>query len=490
MVRKPKLKIALQQPIAPFYTACFTAGCTYLWAMLRNDIICALATPAGVGAIAVVRLSGTGCIALVDKVYTSPAKNKKLQNQAAHTVHFGIIAHKQEMIDEVLVTLFHAPRSFTGEESVEISSHGSVFIQNKLLQVLIDNGARMADPGEFTMRAFMNGKMDLSQAEAVADLIFAENESAHKVAMQQMRGGFSKEIAALREELINFASLIELELDFAEEDVEFANRDNLMLLLKKIEVVLHRLIQSFGLGNVIKNGIPVAIVGAPNAGKSTLLNALLNEERAIVSHIAGTTRDAIEDEIHLGGITFRFIDTAGLRQTTDFVESIGIKKALEKIEQAHIVLYVYDAAQPPHDTIHNLAEVTAAAKGKPLIILANKTDAGLAQLQMPEAAIVLKISAKNNQGIDELKNVLVELAGTKHLNNNQVIVTNARHFESLNLALTATNRVVEGIQLNASTDLLSEDVREALRHLGNITGAIELDRDILGTIFGKFCIGK
>jgi tRNA modification GTPase len=458
--------------------------------MLRNDIICALATPAGVGAIAVIRLSGYGCIALVDSVFQSPSKSKKLTEQATHTAHFGSIMQNSQVVDEVLATVFRSPRSFTGEESVEVSCHGSVFIQNKLLQVFIASGARMADPGEFTMRAFMNGKMDLSQAEAVADLIFAENESAHNVALQQMRGGFSKEIAVLREELINFSSLIELELDFAEEDVEFANRDSLVSLLEKIESVLQRLIGSFALGNVIKNGLPVAIVGAPNAGKSTLLNALLNEERAIVSHIAGTTRDAIEDEIHLGGITFRFIDTAGLRQTTDFVESIGIKKALEKIEQAHIVLYVYDASAADQSTAQHIREIAAAAQGKPMLVLANKVDAGNQEIAISEGLKTLHISAKNNQGMDELKDALIDLAGINNLSANAVIITNARHFEALNKALAAVKRVEESIADGLSTDLLAEETRDALRYLGNITGAIELDRDILGNIFGRFCIGK
>jgi tRNA modification GTPase len=299
--------------------------------MLRDDTICALATPAGVGALAVIRVSGSHALAIVDRIFTAAREGKNLADQPGYTAHFGRVIKNGALLDEVIATVFKAPHSFTGEDSIEISCHGSLLIQNQLLQLLIEKGARMADPGEFTMRAFMNGKMDLSQAEAVADLIAAENEAAHKIALQQMRGGFSAEIGELREQLIQFASLIELELDFAEEDVEFADRSNLSALLEKINKVLVRLIQSFAVGNVIKNGIPVAIVGAPNAGKSTLLNALLNEERAIVSAIAGTTRDTIEDEIHLGGVTFRFIDTAGLRHTTDTVESIGIKKRMKKL---------------------------------------------------------------------------------------------------------------------------------------------------------------
>jgi tRNA modification GTPase len=459
--------------------------------MLRNDTICALATPAGVGAIAVIRLSGEDAFTVVDTVFKSPSGKKKLANQKGYTVHFGQIMKGDEVLDEVLATVFTAPHSFTGENSVEISCHGSPLIQNKMLQLLIESGARMADPGEFTMRAFMNGKMDLSQAEAVADLIAAENDAAHKVALQQMRGGFSKEIEGLREELINFASLIELELDFAEEDVEFADRTRLVSLLDAISVVLLRLIQSFAVGNVIKNGIPVAIVGAPNAGKSTLLNALLNEERAIVSEIAGTTRDTIEDEIHLGGITFRFIDTAGLRETADQIESIGIRKAFEKIDQARVVLYLFDAAAPPEDLETHLHEIVARASNKPVLVIATKIDRGIAALDLNLKGLrFLEISAKANTGIDELKHALLEVVGIAALSNNEVVVTNARHYEALQKALVAVDKTQEGIAHQLTTELLASEVREALRHLGNITGAIEVDRDILGTIFSKFCIGK
>ncbi len=459
--------------------------------MFRDDTICALATPAGVGAIAVIRVSGSTAIGLIDGVFQSPNKSKKLVDQPGYTAHFGKIMQKTAVLDEVLVTVFKAPHSFTGEDSVEISCHGSPLIQNKLIQLLIEKGARMADPGEFTMRAFMNGKLDLSQAEAVADLISAENEAAHRVALQQMRGGFSNEIAQLREELINFASLIELELDFAEEDVEFADRSNLTQLLEKISKVLVRLIQSFAVGNVIKNGIPVAIVGAPNAGKSTLLNALLNEERAIVSDIAGTTRDTIEDEIHLGGVTFRFIDTAGLRHTTDAVESIGIKRAHEKIAQAQVVIYLYDAANPPSEMQANLGEIITKTNGKPLLVVANKIDQAKTTIELPTGDYrLLELSAKTGTGIEELQHALIETVGIAAISNNEVIVTNSRHYESLQKALEAVDRVQEGINHQVYTDLLAEDVREALKHLGNITGEIEPDRDILGTIFSKFCIGK
>lgn len=458
--------------------------------MLRNDIICAIATPAGMGAIAVIRLSGAGCIDLSQKLYAAPNGKKLLAHQASHTAHFGVLKVDLEILDEVLITIFKAPHSFTGEESVEISCHGSPLIQQKILYALLHVGARLADPGEFTMRAFMNGKMDLSQAEAVADLIAAENDAAHRIALQQMRGGFSQEIDALREELINFAALIELELDFAEEDVAFANRDKLMELLQKIKIVLQRLIESFALGNVIKNGIPVAIVGAPNAGKSTLLNTLLNEERAIVSHIAGTTRDTIEDEIHLGGLSFRFIDTAGLRHATDEIERIGIEKAHQKIQLAQIVLYLYDATTANDETEKHMAEIAAIAGQKTFLVLANKVDAGQQKIEVPQNALHLEISAKHKTGITELQQALVDAVGQTAFSSNQTIVTNSRHYEALKHALAAITLVENGIITNLTTDLLAEDVREALRFLGNITGAIEPDRDILGTIFGKFCIGK
>lgn len=459
--------------------------------MLRNDTICALATPAGMGAIAVIRLSGDEALTIADRIFTSPNGEKKLNAQKGYTVHFGQIVADNQTIDEVLATVFKAPHSFTGEDSVEISCHGSVYIQEKILQLLLANGARLADPGEFTMRAFINGKMDLSQAEAVADLISAESQAAHQVALQQMRGGFSHEIDALRESLINFASLIELELDFAEEDVEFADRSNLIALLQEIKLVLKRLMSSFAMGNAIKNGIPVAIVGAPNAGKSTLLNALLNEERAIVSHIAGTTRDTVEDEIHLRGLTFRFIDTAGLRHTSDEIEHIGIQKAFDKIDHARVILYLYDAAKPPRDLETHLQAVIDRAANKPLLVLANKADDAM-HIPPPKATSehFLTISAKNKVGLDALQEVLLEVVGANQLNNNAVIVTNARHYEALNNALESIEGVLNGISMQLTTDLLAEDVREALRQLGRITGAIDADKDILGTIFGKFCIGK
>lgn len=459
--------------------------------MTNQDTIVALATPSGMGAIAVLRLSGPKAISVVNKLFKSPT-GKKLTEQKPNTVHFGRIYDGERLVDEVLATLFHAPHSYTGEETVEVSCHGSVYLQRELLQLFLRSGARMAEAGEFTLRAFLNGKMDLSQAEAVSDLISSENQASADVALRQMRGGFSKELASLREELINFASLIELELDFSEEDVEFANRGQLTGLLQKIESVLKRLSESFSLGNAIKNGIPVAIVGAPNAGKSTLLNAFLKEERAIVSEVAGTTRDAIEDEIHVGGLTFRFIDTAGIRQTEDLVESIGIKKAFEKIDQAAIVLYLFDASNPPHDLELRYCEIKEKAQRKPVLLLANKTDRPHPPIpkSLQSEALYFPISALSGDGLEAVQETLVNQVETSALSNNEVVVTNARHYQNLVQALEAIVRVQTGLETNLPGDLLAQDVREALRYLGNITGEIEIDRDILGTIFGKFCIGK
>ncbi|MCH8546222.1 MAG: tRNA uridine-5-carboxymethylaminomethyl(34) synthesis GTPase MnmE [Cryomorphaceae bacterium] len=455
--------------------------------MENNQPIIAIATPSGMGAIAVLRLSGKGVIDIVDGVFHG---KKSLSQQKGYTVHFGEIKDGDQVMDEVLVTLFRAPKSFTGEDVVEISCHGSTYIQQRLLHLFIEKGVRMAEPGEFTMRGFFNGKMDLSQAEAVADLIHAESEASAKVALQQMRGGFSEELAGLREQLINFASLIELELDFSEEDVAFADRDQLHQLLDNIVKVVRSLSESFRLGNVIKNGIPVAIVGAPNAGKSTLLNALLKEERAIVSEIAGTTRDTIEDEIQLGGLTYRFIDTAGIRETQDTIESIGIKKAYEKIDLAHIVLFLFDARLPLEDIKRDYNDIKGRCKHKTLIVLANKSD--LHEVEKP--AFIehpfINMSAATGTGTDEVLRALTNAVETNALSNNEVVVTNARHFQNLEQTLAVINRIKEGLSNGISGDFLAQDVREALRYLGNITGAIEIDRDILGTIFGKFCIGK
>lgn len=464
--------------------------------MINNDSIVALATPSGAGAIAIIRISGKDAIAIGNQVFKS-VKQKDLLQQKSHTLHLGHIVDDQKTIDEVLVSVFKEPNSYTGENTIEISCHGSTYIQQQIIQLLLRNGGRMANPGEFTLRAFLNGKLDLSQAEAVADLISSDNEASHQIAMQQMRGGFSNEIAKLREELLNFASLIELELDFAEEDVEFADRTQFHELLNRIEFVLKRLIDSFAVGNVIKNGIPVAIVGEPNVGKSTLLNALLNEERAIVSEIAGTTRDTIEDELVIGGIGFRFIDTAGIRETKDVVESIGIKKTFEKIEQAQVVLFILDGSQKMEDgRILDIEIEVNKIKNqfplKPLIIIGNKSDL-LSEKEAENLQSTLKnlhlISAKQNIGIDELKNQLLSFVNTGALRNNETIVTNTRHYDSLLKALEEIQKVKFGLQTNLSSDLMALDIREALYHFGMITGQVTND-ELLGNIFANFCIGK
>ncbi|MCW2120840.1 tRNA uridine-5-carboxymethylaminomethyl(34) synthesis GTPase MnmE [Flavobacterium sp. 7A] len=466
--------------------------------MLNNDSIVALATPSGAGAIAIIRISGQNAITIGNSVFKS-IKNKDLTIQKTHTLHLGHIMDDAKTLDEVLVSLFKGPNSYTGENTIEISCHGSTYIQQQIIQLLLRKGCRMADPGEFTLRAFLNGKLDLSQAEAVADLITSDNEASHQIAMQQMRGGFSNEIAKLREELLNFASLIELELDFAEEDVEFADRTQFNELLNRIEFVLKRLIDSFAVGNVIKNGIPVAIVGEPNVGKSTLLNALLNEERAIVSEIAGTTRDTIEDELVIGGIGFRFIDTAGIRETQDVVESIGIKKTFEKIEQAQVVIFLFDGLKfqvSGLDYIVEIEKVKNKYPQKPILVVINKMDlldeSELKRISQKLETLnlkLLKISAKQNIGIDELKDQLLSFVNTGALRNNETIVTNTRHYDSLLKALDEISKVKYGIETNLSSDLMAIDIKEALYHFGMITGQVTND-ELLGNIFANFCIGK
>jgi tRNA modification GTPase len=470
--------------------------------MLNNDTIVALATPSGAGAIAIIRISGENAITIANAVFKS-IKAKDLLSQKTHTLHLGHIIDDQKTLDEVLVSIFKGPHSYTGENTIEISCHGSTYIQQQIIQLLLRNGCRMANAGEFTLRAFLNGKLDLSQAEAVADLISSDNEASHQIAMQQMRGGFSNEIAKLRQELLNFASLIELELDFAEEDVEFADRTQFHELLNRIEFVLKRLIDSFAVGNVIKNGIPVAIVGEPNVGKSTLLNALLNEERAIVSHIAGTTRDTIEDELVIGGIGFRFIDTAGIRETEDHIESIGIRKTFEKIEQAQVVLYLVDGCQlSVEGKLNNLLIEVSKTQNKfpkkPILVIINKKDL-LSDETINAIDVKLSttnhqlstiyISAKNNIGIDELKNQLLSFVNTGSLRNNETIVTNTRHYDSLLKALDEISNVKYGLETNLSSDLMALDIREALYHFGMITGEVTND-ELLGNIFANFCIGK
>ena len=459
--------------------------------MINNDTIIALATSSGVGAIAVIRLSGEDSIKIVNQFFQSKYGNKDLNKVKSHTIHLGNIVDNSSVIDEVLVSIFKNPSSYTGENVVEISCHGSVYIQQEILQLFIKNDVRNANPGEFTLRAFLNRKMDLSQAEAVADLISSNSAASHQVALQQMRGGFSTEIQNLRQQLLNFASLIELELDFAEEDVEFADRAEFNNLITKISLVLKRLIDSFALGNVLKNGIPVAIVGEPNVGKSTLLNALLNEEKAIVSHIEGTTRDAIEDEIIIDGVSYRFIDTAGIRKTEDFVENIGIKKTFENIEKAQLVLHLFDASKIKF-LQNNISELEHKYPFKRILTIINKAD-----LLTEEQISILKsqysnliiLSAKEKIGIHKLTTTLTQLANKGALSNNETIVSNSRHFEALNNAFKAIKEVQKGIENNISTDLFSIDVRQALFHLGEITGEVTTE-DLLGNIFANFCIGK
>jgi tRNA modification GTPase len=470
---------------------------------LDNDTIIALATSSGVGAIAVIRLSGTKSIEIVNRFFQSKFGSKDLNQVKSHTIHLGNIVENNRILDEVLVSIFKNPHSYTGENVVEISCHGSVYIQQEILQLFLKQGVRNADAGEFTLRAFINGKMDLSQAEAVADLIASDSKASHQIALQQMRGGFSSEIAALREQLLNFASLIELELDFAEEDVEFADRKQFQKLISKITFVLKRLIDSFAVGNVLKNGIPVAIVGEPNVGKSTLLNSLLNEEKAIVSDVAGTTRDAIEDQISINGVTYRFIDTAGIRETKDVVESIGIQKTFEKIEQAQLVIYVIDAAKVVQDnsTLQQLKETVKKIHQqfphKKLIIIANKIDLvneeafkqNMANSLGEDYENLILLSAKSKKGLETLIQHLTNLANTGSLSNNETIVSNSRHFEALNNALNSILEVQKGIDAEISSDLFAIDIREALHHLGLITGEITTE-DLLGNIFANFCIGK
>jgi tRNA modification GTPase len=461
---------------------------------LNNDTIAALATPHGFGAIAVIRLSGKEAIAITESVFfTKTLKPKPLHNKASHTAHFGVLADKDLIIDEVLVTLFKAPTTYTGEEIVEISCHGSVFIQQQILQLLFKQGARPAQAGEFTLRAFLNGKLDLSQAEAVADLIASNSASSHQVAMQHMRGGFSSKIAVLRENLLNFASLIELELDFSEEDVEFADRSDLKKLVHTILTIIEKLILSFDLGNVIKHGVPVAIVGKPNAGKSTLLNVLLDDERAIVSEIPGTTRDTIEDELIIDGVLFRFIDTAGLRTTTDVIEQIGVNKAFEVIKKSAIIIYLFDTHELSLGDLQQELKVIEEHIGtSQLLVVGNKIDfENVDALKKEFQAIenMTFISAKEKNNIEELKQKLVSLFDTRTVNTTDTIVTNSRHVSSLNKAFAGLTKVNEGLATNIQSDFLALDIRYALEALGEITGQVTND-DLLGNIFSKFCIGK
>ncbi len=492
----------------------------------NNDTIIALATPSGIGAIGVIRLSGPDAISLANEVFNG----KDLSIQKTHTIHFGTLKDGDLILDEVLVSIFIGPKSYTRENVVEISTHGSAFIIESIIKLFVRNGARPANPGEFTLRAFLNGQLDLSQAEAVADLIASNSKASHQVAMQQMRGGFSHELQHLRDQLIHFASMIELELDFGEEDVEFANREDLKGLIYQIMRILHRLIQSFEQGNVMKNGVPVVIAGKPNVGKSTLLNALLNEERAIVSEIAGTTRDTVEDEIIIGGINFRFIDTAGIRETVDIIEAKGVERTHEKIAQAKLIIYLVDPEQEVSDIEEQLKYL--GGLGVPFITVVNKEDVASPEFKERVSSIIfqepgtrnqepgrerdnpghtsdspnskepapqlstfnfqlspLYISARNKVGIDALKNTILQTIGLHSINTDDVLISNIRHLEALQKTESSLNSVLENIDNPVTSDFLASDIKQALYYLGEITGQVTTD-DLLETIFSKFCIGK
>ncbi|ROI14622.1 tRNA uridine-5-carboxymethylaminomethyl(34) synthesis GTPase MnmE [Epilithonimonas hominis] len=461
---------------------------------MNQDTICALATANGIGAIGIIRVSGNQSFEIVNKIF----EGKNLEKVDSHTVHYGFIKDEDETIDEVMISVFHAPKTFTTENSVEISFHGSPYIGKKILEALIKNGARMAKAGEFTMRAFMNGRIDLSQAESIADLIASENEASRKVALNQLKGGISNEISFLRNDLLNFTSLIELELDFAEEDVEFADRTALKSLLYKIEDKLNSLIESFQYGNAIKNGTAVAIIGKPNAGKSTLLNALLKEERAIVSNIAGTTRDTIEEILHIKGHAFRLIDTAGLRETADEIEAIGVKKAKEKVENAEILVYLADAGT--EDLSEDVEMIKSLLRDDlKLIICATKIDEvvpthyeKLEQIFRNNISTdfdFIKISAVENQNIQDLKNELSSYVEHLKSEEGNVVITNQRHYEALRKSLNSVKQVDEAVTSQITTELLAYELRNALEHLGEISGEFTND-EVLGNIFSKFCIGK
>ena len=458
--------------------------------MLNDNTIIAISTPTGVGAISIVRLSGDKALEIVDVFFKNKSK-KKLINQKTNTSHYGQIVDKGILIDEVIVTIYKNPNSFTGEDTVEISCHGSKYIQQKILHLFIKNGVAPAKPGEFSLRSFLNGKRDLIQAEAIADLISSENEASHSLAIKQMKGGFSIEIKKLRKKLLDFASLIELELDFSEEDIEFADRNQFKLLLNKIEKTISKLTDSFSLGNVLKNGIPIAIIGPPNSGKSTLLNTLLNEDKAIVSEIAGTTRDIIEDQINLNGINFRFIDTAGLRKTKNKIEKIGIKKTYDKLKNASYILYVVDSQSYIKKKSNIKLEINSILKkikNTPIMILFNKIDIyKISDNDISDLSIdKVQISAKNKTGIKSLINKLI--LNFKN-DKDQTLITNARHYSALLKTNKSVSNIKKGLSNNISGDLLSIDIKEAIENLGEITGEITND-ELLGNIFSKFCIGK
>ncbi len=465
--------------------------------MSFDSTICALATP-GHGAIAVIRVSGPAAIQITEVIFQSATSGKRLEEQEPNTIHFGTIRDGEEIVDEILISLFKAPHSYTGEDSIEISCHGSPYIQQKILELLVKQGAEPARPGEFTQRAFLNGKMDLSQAEAVADLIAAESEGAHRVALQQLRGGFSDQLKSLRAQLLHFISMIELELDFSEEDVEFADRSKLISLLNQISTLIDELINSFQLGNVLKNGVPVAIIGRPNVGKSTLLNAILKEERAIVSDIEGTTRDSIEDTINLEGINFRFIDTAGIRETADTIENLGIRRTYQKIDQASIVLLLTEAGDDPAIIKQSIEAIRQQLNGgKQLVVVLNKADRVPEKQQMElqqsisldENERIISISAEKGKNIDGLSKMLLELVNLGSIKHQDVVISNIRHYNALKSASQGLSRASEGLASALPTDLLAQDIREVLHYLGEITGEVTTD-EVLGNIFKNFCIGK
>ncbi len=462
--------------------------------LTNNDTICALATASGSAAIALIRLSGTESFKITDTIFEASKKGVKIQEAEPYTIHFGNIYDKKDLLDEVLVSVFRAPHSYTGEDSVEISCHGSIFIQQKMIELLLKNGARMAQAGEFTLRAFINGKFDLSQAEAVADLIASNSAASHSLALEQMRGGFSTKIKTLRKEFVDLASLIELELDFSEEDVEFADRSRFLELLGEISKEVNQLIESFALGNVIKHGIPVAIIGKPNVGKSTLLNRILQEEKAIVSDIPGTTRDSIEDTISIEGFAFRFIDTAGLRSSTDKIENLGIERTYEKIKQSKIILYVCDITQStPNDLVATLEDFKEHIedKSKRFILIGNKIDELVEMPRYFNKFVDLEtifVSAKRNENINLIMDSLVASVKDLDLSDN-TIISNARHLGALNKVAESILAVEESFQQGVPTDLIAIDIRTALHYLGEITGQVTTD-ELLGNIFGKFCIGK
>lgn len=475
--------------------------------MNTEDTICAIATAQG-GAIGIIRVSGPEAITITDRIFT-PVNGKRLTERDPYTLTFGhIISSEGEIIDEVLVSLFRSPHSYTGEDSTEISCHGSSYILQKVMQLLIKAGCRAAGPGEYTQRAFLNGKMDLSQAEAVADLIASTSAATHRMAMNQMRGGFSRELSVLREKLLHLTSLMELELDFSDhEELEFADRTELEEIASQVESVISHLTNTFSLGNALKNGVPVAIIGETNAGKSTLLNALLNEERAIVSDIHGTTRDVIEDTMNFGGITFRFIDTAGIRETTDTIETLGIKRSFQKLDQAEIVLWVIDATKAKKQYQQLADQIIPRCQNKYLILVLNKSDlltaeghrSGNPQSQslaaldipdLPQDIHIITISAQQKDGLPQLQKLLINLAAIPDLSQNDVVISNVRHYEALSHALEAIHRVQDGLATQLSGDFISQDLRECLFHLAEIVGGEITTDEVLGNIFKHFCIGK